>query len=141
MKKLPDYKEHKDRQIRINSAVNAARAISQLDLYPSHKRELLSVCIWKITEADGKNKVRYWSAGTIDNPEKKIQHEHVVTRKELVDLILAGVDAEILASKAIACMVTESEHILLGNQKAQGWQRYKDANIRVFDAKNKDWLW
>ncbi len=53
---LPIYKPHPDRDMRISSAILAIQHIAPLNLYLAHKKELLSVCIWKITEADGKKK-------------------------------------------------------------------------------------
>ena len=50
----PEYKKHKDHEKKIKSAITAIKAILPLELYLAHKKELLSICIWKITEADGK---------------------------------------------------------------------------------------
>ena len=87
---MPEYREHKDRTKRIESAIIAINALLPLELYPAHKRELLGICIWKITEADGKMKVRYWSEGSIVNEKARLQHEHVHERKELISRLLNG---------------------------------------------------
>lgn len=136
--KRPFYIEHKDRDIRIKSATVAINAILPLDLYPAHKRELLSVCIWKITEADGKYKVRYWSEGSISS-NVKLQHEHVYERKTLISRLLDGEPVESVICDAVACMVTKTEHERLTRSKQIGWARYKDAGVRVFDAKKERW--
>jgi hypothetical protein len=81
--KLPVYKQHLDRDKRISSAKLAIRALIPLDLLLAHKKELLSVCIWKITEADGKTKVRYWTEAAIVASKHELQHEHVHERNEL----------------------------------------------------------
>ncbi len=135
----PVYSEHKDRAVRIRSAITAIKAITQLDLYLAHKKELLSVCIWKITEADGKTKVRYWSEGAVKNREAKLQHEHVHERKELIARLLSGEDVDSVVADAIACMVTKEEHQLLCASSSIGWKRYQDAGIKVYDSKNKQW--
>ncbi len=134
---FPKYTPHKDRCIRINSAYTAIQAILFLDLYPVHKRELLDVCIWKITEADGKFNTRFRSIGTLD--EKSLRHEHVVERKSIIDRLLLEPDNyyEIL-NDAIACIVSKDEHdkltaISKKNRNLSGWERYKAADIRVFD--------
>jgi predicted GTPase len=137
----PNYVQHKDRDARIISAIKAIEAILPLDLYPAHKRELLSVCIWKITEADGKLKVRYWSEGAVGNQSSKLQHEHVHERKELIARLLSGEAVNSVVADAVACMVTKEEHAQLGVSSNLGWQRYKDIGIRVYDAKEHQWCW
>ena len=138
---MPEYREHKDRTKRIESAIIAINALLPLDLYPAHKRELLGICIWKITEADGKMKVQYWSEGSISNEKAKLQHEHVHERKELISRLLNGEAVELVVKDAIACMVTKEEHQALGKSSNLGWQRYKEQGIRVFDAKDQRWCW
>lgn len=137
----PNYIEHKDRTERIRSAITAIKAIVPLDLYQAHKKELISVCIWKITEADGKSKVRYWSEGAVNDQEGKLQHEHVCERKELIARLLSGEDVDTVVTSAIACMVTREEHQIIGKSSSSGWQRYKDSGIKVYDAKDKQWCW
>jgi hypothetical protein len=46
------FRRH-DADARIESAIAAIRALLPVPLLPAHKRELLSICIWKVTEADG----------------------------------------------------------------------------------------
>jgi hypothetical protein len=137
----PNYVEHKDRATRIKSAITAIEAILPLKLYPAHKKKLLRVCIWKITEADGKSKVRYWSEGAVENQSSKLQHEHVHEIKELVARLMSGESVKAVVSDAVACMVTKEEHINLGGSSKLGWDRYKDSRIRVYDAKGKQWCW
>ncbi len=138
---MPEYIEHKDRTKRIESAIIAINALLSLELYPAHKRELLGVCIWKITEADGKKKVRYWSEGSITNENETLQHEHVHERKELISRLLDGEAVELVVNDAIACMVTKDEHLALGKSSSLGWQRYKEQGIKVFDTKYQQWCW
>lgn len=137
---LPIYKPHKDRNVRVSSAILAIKNIALLNLYLAHKKELLSVCIWKITEADGKKKVRYWSEKAIQESISKLQHEHVFERKELIERILSGEDIDIVVKNAIACLVTKEEHSQLSLVNESGWERYKKANISVYDSKNEKWL-
>ena len=136
---LPKYKPHPDREDRIQSARDAISAIAPLNLYPAHKKELLSVCIWKITEADGKLNVRYWSEGAISAAKKELRHEHVFERRELVERLLAGESTDTVVSDAIACIVTKQEHNQLGASVKSGWERYLDAGIRVFDTETQSW--
>lgn len=138
---MPNYVEHRDRSRRIESSITAIHAILPLNLYPAHKRELLNVCVWKITEADGKHKVRYWSEGAVGEQSSHLIHEHVFTRRELIERLLTGEKVESVVCDAVACLVTPQEHQVLGDSSGMGWQRYKNAGIRVFDAKWQKWCW
>ena len=141
---LPTYKEHKDREARVKSAVTAIKAIILLNLYPAHKRELLDICIWKITEADGKLKTRYRSIDSLQsNSETKLQHEHVIEKQKLVSALIAGQESiEDIVEMAIGCVVTKAEHRILtavsrSEPTLDGWNRYKKAGIKVFDLKTQ----
>jgi hypothetical protein len=137
---MPVYKQHKDREQRISSAVTAINALLPLDLYAAHKRELLGICIWKITEADGKTKVRYWSKGAIGGDRQALQHEHVHERKELIHRLLSGEPVDVVIKDAVACMVTKEEHRRLGQSDESGWFRYNEAGIQVYDSREQEWL-
>ena len=130
--------KHKDHEKKIKSAITAIKAILPLELYLAHKKELLSICIWKITEADGKyNGQRYWSKGARASQNAKWVHEHIYTRKELIERLLGGEDVKPVVENAIACVVTKEEHKILSCSSADGWERYKESNIKVYDAKLK----
>lgn len=140
--RLPTYTEHKEREIRITSAVNAIKAILPADLYPAHKRELLDICIWKITEADGKWRTRYRSLGALEaSADTKLQHEHVVEKQKIVsELILGNDSVENIVARAVGCVVTKDEHVRLTSvsrhdSSLDGWNRYKAGGVRVFDLK------
>ena len=133
------YKPHREREARIKSAVAAISALLPLDLYPAHKKELISVCLWKITEADGKLNVQYWSEGALSADKKELRHEHVYERRELIQRLLDGETPESVVCNAIACIVTREEHKLLSESEESGWNRYSDANVRVFDIKKQEW--
>ena len=141
---LPEYKPHKDRDLRIRSAVTAIKAILNLDLYPSHKKELISVCIWKITEADGKLRTRCRSIGSLTaDSGTKLQHEHVFERKSLIQRLLdQREDVQVVLDDAIGCVVTKDEHDYLSqvsreNPDLEGWKRYRAAGIQVFDLQTQ----
>ena len=142
--KLPKYIQHKDRDIRKLSAFDAVKAILPLDLYIPHKRELLKVCIWKITEANGKYKTRYRSIGALnENKSGNLQHEHVVEMKSLIDrLLYEPAKYNDILNDAIACVVTKEEHGILTKVSREfdnlnGWGRYKKAGITAFDLVDK----
>jgi hypothetical protein len=134
------FKEHPDAKTRYESAVRIAKAILDLDLYPPHKREFLSVCIWKITEAHGKYYTRFKSRAALASDRSNLAHEHVYRQKLLINKLLASPqDAESILSKAIGCTVTREEHGKLtvfdqAHPNADGWQRYKEVGIEVIDT-------
>src|SRR4051812_17579158 len=115
----------------IASAIALAQAILASDAHETHKREFLSASIWKASEAAGKYNVPYWSydvwhfiqphgslqAFHIKN--NKLIHEHVHTRKSLVDEMLNDPTCveRVLREKAFACLVSQREHSLLKNTR------------------------
>lgn len=133
------YKPLPERLVRTRSAATAINAITTLDILEIHKRELLSVCIWKITEAEGKWNVRFRSEKALTNPAD-LRHEHVYERKHLIDRLLAGESVETVIEDAIACIVTKEEHRALSRIISSGWDRYRGAGIRVFDLQESCWV-
>jgi len=136
---LPAYKKHKDHDEIIRSAYTAVKAILSLELYPAHKRELLDICIWKISEVDGKYKTRYRSIGALQEMDvRNLRHEHVEERKELIYRLIEDPDNyESILNDIVACIVTKEEHEQLHRQNKKGWDRYKAAKIKVFDLINR----
>jgi hypothetical protein len=56
---LPIWKPHPKAVARRASAIRIAKLVLGADgLEPEHRNELLSIAIWKYTEADGKSKTR-----------------------------------------------------------------------------------
>ena len=125
-----------DRDARIEAGIRlACWAAAQEDLYPAHRREFLSIAVWKVTEADGKWNTRYRSVASLSGgPGAKVTHEHVVPRKLLVAAMIARPHRveEILTTGAVACVVQRDQHSLL-NSGRFGWYRYLDAGIEVID--------
>jgi len=125
----------------IESAITAIEGILSLLILERHKRDLINGMLWKITEARGKYTTRFRSTGACDAPNgAKLQHEHVFTRKDLVDEILKHPErARAIASTAVGCTVTRAEHerltrITREQPHLQGWQRYEAAGVTVVDT-------
>jgi hypothetical protein len=109
--------------------------------------------IWVITEADGltaekrtgyKKKITYISEGVKKRRDKGDQsikgliHEHVYIRKGIVLKLLNGKGRNIekILKNAIGCVVTNKEHKKLHEIiGCDGWERYKKANIKVYNSK------
>ncbi|MCY3410071.1 MAG: hypothetical protein INQ03_00410 [Candidatus Heimdallarchaeota archaeon] len=118
---------------------------------------MIDICLWKVTESEcinlkgrdhphTKYNIRYWSEGAIDcfkdKYDKGLRHEHVITKKEMRELIfklkkkeLTLENIEVITSMARSCTVTKEEHDILSkyDKSHQGWERYKEAEIQVFD--------
>ncbi len=132
-----------DGKERLESATQLARLVTSAEgLHKAHRREILSIAVWKATEADSKMNPRYRTIGIRDGEiGTPVNHEHVVTRKFLVDAMLSAPQMvpEIM-KLATGCLVTREEHKLLSKANAWGWGRYIEADLSVIDGKNGSML-
>ena len=136
------YRKHRDADARRSSARRAIAALLPLELYPAHKRELLSICLWKLSEAEGlsKYRTRLCSQRALKAKPALLAHEHVYERKKLVAQLMADPSSldQVLA-RAIGCTVTRQEHARLSaisreRPDLEGWERYRAAGVRVVDT-------
>lgn len=142
MKSAP-FKPRDDAAERITSAKRAISGLLALrpTVLDDHLRELLSISLWKITEAepDHKHRTRFRSEGALRARPRDLRHEHVFERSKLVEELLRNPEkAEEIADLAVACTVTRAEHNTLAevcraDPKLSGWARYRAAGIRVYD--------
>ena len=138
---MEQFNRHPDCERRVESAKRAIRALLGADLYPAHLRELLSTCLWKITEAEGRSKykTRYRSRASLDQDRKSLHHEHVVERKKMIDELIARPhDVDEIVASAVGCVVTRDEHrslteISRARPELEGWARYEAAGVVVID--------
>lgn len=139
-----------EKRSKATKIIDSARILAQLalqnkGLYPAHRRAMLNCAVWYCTEADGKWKTRYkskkvWDLAK-DEPDSLvlINHEHVFTRKNLVDEMLRNDEKLLdelpelhrLLDTAIGCIVTECEHRELTD--GYGWHRYAE-KVVVYDT-------
>ncbi len=98
------------------------------------KYKVIDLMLWNITGAYGKLNTKFVSEGAITSKDEKLQHEHVFTKKYLINRILNEPDnLDSIFELAFACIVTEKEHHKLSNVKdVEGWSRYVNAGIKVF---------
>ena len=63
-----------------------------------------------------------------------LRHEHVETRKQVIDEITAEPSRTRESVLALACVVTESEHQRLTavSEHLRGWDRYRGAGVDVY---------
>lgn len=128
-----------------------AQILAMTNVADRHRKELLSIALWKWTEAEGlapnaKYNLRYCSAGVMLASEPvRVNHEHVFTRRALLPELIEGehdLDGlrSLLERKGVACVVTVDEHAALGNAMGSGWTRYAAAGIPVYDRAQRCWL-
>jgi hypothetical protein len=139
--KLPEWKPRSDSELRKASAVVLAFSVlsAKEKILLPHLREVLSIAVWKYTECDGKYTTRYRSEGALFATSSEVHHEHVITRKAIVDKLLQDPEnAESILATSFGCVVLRSEHQLLAtveqaNKSLAGWDRYRAAGITVWD--------
>jgi len=140
--------------------LSALRAVQQLlqpvdGLSAAHRRELLTISLWKWTEAAGvaphpKYNVRFATPAALDhsNPAK-VNHEHVWPRKWIIDRLLKPGKTwpepelrEFLEEHGVACIVTVEEHARLSalSSGPEGWDRYRRAGLQVRDLTGEGFL-
>jgi hypothetical protein len=128
----------------IRSAKTAIASILQMSqkVLPDHKRSLISRMIWRITEAHGKYNTQFCSEGALQSADD-LRHDHVATRRDLIiRLMNAPSDFENILQDAIGCTVTTKEHQELSTLggKFTGWDRYREAKVRVYDRMEQKFM-
>lgn len=127
-----------------SARILAKIALATEEMRWQHRKKMLHDAIWYCTEADGKWNTKYKSKVVLDLAQfepgslVRINHEHVVTRKNLVNYMLehrVGLLEDVaelhrLLDTAVACIVTVDQHAEL--LQGTGWERY--ANIEVYDT-------
>ena len=133
---------HRLADARRKSAIALVKTILCLndpDVLPVHRRELLTVLLWKVTEAESsKYRTRFRSEGALACTDpKQLRHEHVFQRAKMIDELLKAEPSEVgeILAKAVACTVTLGEADCLAKQgEHYGWERYRRAGIVVLDT-------
>lgn len=121
--------------------IKESKKIIGIILNPSYnihidmKRKVIDTMLWNITGAFGKFHTRFISDGAKISHDELLNHEHVFTKKSLIQRILADQDnLETILKDAIGCVVTKDEHNRLNKEKnVEGWQRYIKAKIKVWE--------
>lgn len=137
-----EFAEHRDSKARLRSAIELIKLLLQpnREILAEHRQEFLSVALWKITEAESKNKhrTRFCSQSVFTVPDCDCRHDHVFQRALMVQKLLSSrpEDVEMVLEKAVACTITKDEHRLLNAYAhLDGWERYREAGIVVVDSK------
>jgi hypothetical protein len=120
----------------------AKMVLKNEEMLPAHRRKVLSSVQWMISKVDGKYSTRYRSEIVVEiarsepTSKTKINHEHVFTRKYIIQQLLANPQSsDQLLDQVIACVVTKDEHDRLSTISTDlvGWGRYTQAGITVID--------
>lgn len=133
------FKPHPQSRARKRSAITLIKRLlaeKEGAVLPTHRQELLSVLLWKITLAESsKYKTRFQSLGALRCSDKrKLRHDHVFQRSKMIaDLEKARANRiDSILKNAFGCTVTIEEHDRLCKfAKYDGWLRYRKARIGV----------
>jgi hypothetical protein len=137
------FKPHPQSEARRRSAVTLIKfllAEKKPEVLPTHYRQLLTVLLWKITEAEStKYKTRFQSQGALRRGDKvKLRHDHVFQRSKMIAALEEATahKVDLILKKAFGCTVTIKEHSLLSkfDKKYDGWARYRKAGIVVINT-------
>jgi hypothetical protein len=114
----------------------------------AHYRALLSHTIWMWTEAAGKYRgCRYWTPAALEirRERRRLRHEHIVPRKDLIEALHKLADPtpdavrDLYSRMAMACIVTVAEHDRLLDAtweelSQDPWIRYRRAGLEWIDT-------
>lgn len=115
-------------------------------ILPEHRNKVLSGVQWMISQASGKYATRYRSEAVVElatnvpTSATKINHEHIFTRKHIIQQLLANPqNSDLILDQVVACIVTKEQHEKLSvvAPVLVGWDRYRQAGIKVLDMSNR----
>ncbi len=131
------FRKHENASARLRSAHRLIEVLLRPDpeILPIHRRELLSIALWKLTEAEASKKyrTRFCSEAAFSNPSQDLRHDHVFQRALMIDRLLSAAPSDIasILDSAVGCTITEEEHRALSSHKhLDGWDRYAAAGIK-----------
>jgi hypothetical protein len=134
------FKTHANADARKRSAINLVKTLLQkdLDILAEHRKECLTIALWKLTEAEAqhKHRTRFCSENARHAQGKELRHDHVFQRANMIRRLLASQpdEVEAILGEAVACTITRKEHRLLNQYKhLDGWERYSRANIAYIE--------
>jgi hypothetical protein len=140
------FEPHPQSEARKRSAVTLIKyllAEKKPEVLSAHYRQLLSVLLWKITEAEvPKYKTRFQSQGALGGSDKaKLRHDHVFQRSKMIAVLEKAAPDEIddILKDAIGCTITIEEHTRLSKfDEEYGWERYRKAGIMVINTQTDE---
>jgi hypothetical protein len=138
-----NFKRHRHYEERKRSAValiHYVLANHAVEVLATHRGEILTVLLWKLTQAEGgKYGTLLKSSGTRNcKDKKKLRHDHVFQRAKMIAALIKAAPDQVdkILATAVGCTVTAKEHKRLSkfDKTCDGWKRYRRAKIVVFDT-------
>jgi hypothetical protein len=130
-----------DRKASAVALIKRLLSITDDEVLDVHLNELLTVLLWKLTEAESlhKHKTRYQSEEALQCKDPgELRHEHVFQRGKMIAELKAArseTEIEAILAKAAGCTVTIHEHSILAQFESEyGWERYRKASVAVIDT-------
>ena len=75
-------------QKQIEDCKTIIKAVLNLDVHEDMRRKIIDTMLWNYTGAYGKYKLPYISESAKNDDKSKKIHEHVFTKKKMIDKIL-----------------------------------------------------
>lgn len=139
---FPPHPEGEARRESIRKLVHHVLTARDSGVMERHIKNVLDTLIWKYTEADRKENLRYRTMAAM-RKEGPVRHEHVYPKAEMIKRLIKASsprDIDNILSEACGCLVTELEHTRLKPfDNLYGWERYKRAGVAVYDCVLKGW--
>lgn len=137
------FKPHPQSERRKRSAIILIKYLLRQknpDVLAVHRRELLSILLWKITLAESsKCKARLRTQRAMSSSKKsKLEHDHVFQRARMIAILekAALQEVDCILKNAVGCVVTKEEHARLSHfdKRYDSWDRYRKARLTVIDT-------
>jgi len=136
------FEPHPESEARKRSAATLIKyllADKQPGVLPIHRRQLLGILLWKLTEAESfhKHKTRFQSERALSD-KAQLRHDHVYQRGKMIAALEKATPDEVddILKTAVGCTVTKEEHDRLSKfDEEYGWERYRKAGITVIDTR------
>ena len=135
------FKRHKaagNRRESVARLVKILLSSREPAILTTHLRELLTILLWKLTEADSaKYRTRYQSTEALRDSGGKFHHEHVYQRAKMIDALLKAQPDQVdgILDLAVGCTITRHEAERLRRfDDDYGWERYRKAGIEIMDT-------
>ena len=135
----------------IKDALWAVSEVSRSDEFKIRRQRYLSQGVYDLWTGLVREGVTKVGALMKDADGKSLVHEHVVQRKGIEARLINLTDEAAIKHElcqVTACVVTKAEHKLLDvhnkskdlQEEPDSWDRYANAQIRVYDRLEKQWL-
>ena len=119
-------------------------SIRQMEIAEPLKKRMLVHGVWEVARASGNYYSRYRSERVRNTVGEPIQRDHIFKKRTLVEELLSpSPNLDKILDQAQCCIVTKNEHDKLHDidNNLDGWDRYREAGILVYDMLHDKPLW